>query len=308
MFIGLFCLMNVGAGVGFALDARERRGVLAKLQTAELGFRITPDGTWVWRFSVDPLLGEQGVPTGTAVALAELLGVPYSRLRAALPDDLVNFGMGDVMGRRKVLSITALETALAEQLSARRSKPRRKETRKAAAADPPAAAPFHVSPSSATRRALLAARLDAGIAVTPTAAIPAGEFDPPGAATASANAKQRRIALVLAEAETEAAAAPSGDVATGDDCVLADDVPDYGQLERDAPEVDVLDELLGTALVLAFLQVGALMPVVELARRRAAATRFFDGVTVRPPSMCCWAGGTRADSPRHLADPRGLDV
>ena len=62
----------------------------------------------------------------------------------------------------------------------------------------------------------------------------------------------------------------------------------------DAPEVgsadeDVLDELVGTALVLAFLQVGALMPVVELARLRSAAARFFEGITVRPacPGAAC---------------------
>ena len=87
VMIGLFGLMNVGAALGFVLDARERRFVLAKLQTAELGFRITPEGAWLWRFSVEPLQSERDAPTGTAVALAELLGVPYSRLRAALPDE-----------------------------------------------------------------------------------------------------------------------------------------------------------------------------------------------------------------------------
>lgn len=336
MVIGLFGLMNVGAVAGFALDAHERRSVLAKLQTEELGYRVTPDGTWVWRFSVDPLQGEQGVPTGTAVALAELLGVPYSRLRAALPDDLVSFGMGDVMGRRSVLSVTAMDNVLAQQLSAKRSsKARRKGKREAAAPEWSPAAPIYVAPSSATRRTLMTTQLDDGpLAVTPRATPPRDKPAPPSATPASANAKQSRFALVLAEAEdagaeaeaaVEAAVeeaataaeeaeeaepqAAAGDDAGGD-CVLAEDipgddesqheVPDYGQpkqAEQDAPAADddVLEELLGTALVLAFLQVGALMPVVELARCRAAATRFFDGVTVRVGSalrLC-----KRADSP-----------
>ena len=113
--IGLCCIMTAGAALGFGLDAHERRNVLAKLQTPELGFRVTLEGAWLWRFTVEPLRDDQDAPTGTAVALAELLGVPYSRLRAALPDELVGFGMCDVMGRRHVLSKTALEAAMVTQ-------------------------------------------------------------------------------------------------------------------------------------------------------------------------------------------------
>ena len=268
--IGLFGLMNVGAAVGFGLDAHERRKVLAQLQTPELGFRVTPEGTWVWRFSVDPLEGQQGAPTGTAVALAELLGVPYSRLRAALPDELVGFGMGDVMGRRQVLSRSAMEAALTEQRNAKLagaavSTPTHigKQRDAAQAVE---AAPAVSPPPSATRRTLVLAQQDdvshaAERAESPAEAAPLGDEAVDAADTATPGTRR---ALMLAEATAAAEAQPEADSVAGDE-----------------GDVDVLDELVGTALVLAFLQVGALMPVVDLARCKSAAAHFFDGITVR---------------------------
>jgi hypothetical protein len=88
--IVLFGIMNLGAAVGFVLDSRQRAHFFERLQAEEVGFRTEgADGaTWVWRFALDPLYAEIGAPTGTAVALTALLGLPLARLRAALPDEV----------------------------------------------------------------------------------------------------------------------------------------------------------------------------------------------------------------------------
>ena len=84
----LFGLMNVGAAIGFVLDSRERRDFLKRVQSFDVGFRVAPaSGAWLWAFSLEPLRGELDAPTGPAVALSALLGIPVIRLRAALPDE-----------------------------------------------------------------------------------------------------------------------------------------------------------------------------------------------------------------------------
>ena len=83
--------VNLGALVGFLMDARERRAFVAHLQTETVGFRRTgkDESCWLWRFSLDPLKGDGAIdaPKGTAVALTALLGIPFARLRTALPDE-----------------------------------------------------------------------------------------------------------------------------------------------------------------------------------------------------------------------------
>jgi hypothetical protein len=60
----LFGIMNLGAAVGFLLDARERRAFFAALQHPAVGFRATEEGVWIWKFSLEPLRGEIDAPTG----------------------------------------------------------------------------------------------------------------------------------------------------------------------------------------------------------------------------------------------------
>jgi hypothetical protein len=54
-------------------------------------------------------------PTGTAVALASLLGVPFVRLRVALPDELLGWDIGTALGRRRVLSKEGMDALLDQQ-------------------------------------------------------------------------------------------------------------------------------------------------------------------------------------------------
>lgn len=198
--IVLFGGMNIGAGFAWMVDARERRAFVTELQKESVGFCPTKDGIWLWRFSMRPLTRALGAPSGTACELCGLLGVPLPRIRVALPDDLLTWGMNAALGRRATLSRAALEETrhLNKQLlpsffgSLRRSK----------------------------KRHLVDAEDDAG--------------------------------------DDEGAENP-------------DDSPPDANEER-------MEQFVGTAIVLAFAQVGQLMTMTELARRGSAASAHFDGV------------------------------
>ena len=128
--IVLFGIMNLGATLGFYLDARERRSVVARLQQADTGFRISPDveQCWLWRFHLSPLREEMDAPSGSAVVLSNVLGIPFARLRAALPDELLSEDMGSAIGRKHVFSIIGMaaclpkHSKLTESMGLRRSK------------------------------------------------------------------------------------------------------------------------------------------------------------------------------------------
>jgi len=100
----LFGVMNLAALCGAVSDVRERRYYSCRLQTAEVGFRVAEDGAWLWRFAVDPLVSQRAAPSGPAVAMCHLLGIPFARLRCALPDEMLTWGLGEALGRSFVLS------------------------------------------------------------------------------------------------------------------------------------------------------------------------------------------------------------
>jgi hypothetical protein len=87
---------------------------LDKLFVEEVGFRTDDDGAWLWRFTLEPLRSEVDTPRGSAVHLTSLLGIPFARLRAALPDELLSWDMGAAMGRRYIFSRKGLNEAAPE--------------------------------------------------------------------------------------------------------------------------------------------------------------------------------------------------
>jgi hypothetical protein len=201
----LFGAMHVGAGAGFVLDARERRAFVTALQRHEVGFCPTLDGAWLWRFSMQPSPHKLGAPSGAAVELCALLGVPMVRIRAALPDDLLTWGLSAALGRRAAMSRAGMEEARTLQKQLLPS--------------------FFGSLRRNKRRDLV-----------------------------------EELGVFEAEAATEksmaaAAAAP-----------------------HDA-RAEMLEQLVGTAIVLAFLQVAQLASMAELARHRSVAKAHFAGVT-----------------------------
>ena len=110
--ITLFGVMCLGAAVGFAMDMRDRRAYVARMQDPDVGFCVSESGTWLWRFTLAPLRGEIDAPHGSAIALTDMLGIPTARLRAALPDELLSWDMAAALGRRRGLSRAAMNENL----------------------------------------------------------------------------------------------------------------------------------------------------------------------------------------------------
>ena len=106
--ISLFAGMNIGSALTFGIDVRERRRIGERLRTPECGFRVTDDGVYLWRFALEPLPDELAPPRGPAVEMSQVMGVPWSRMRAALPDDLLTTDYSAALGRRHGFSLTGM--------------------------------------------------------------------------------------------------------------------------------------------------------------------------------------------------------
>jgi hypothetical protein len=232
----LFGGMCVGAAIGFVLDrnARQRR-VVTRLQMPDTGFRLSDDGAWLWRFSLEALQEELAAPRGSAVVLSAIIGMPFARLRcgalacahlrscaahacvltciaisraiaharrAALPDELVSTTMSEALGRRYAFSVSGMAATAPDMRVHLKALSKRWQRR---------------HPTSL-------------------------------GASASARGGSRASSLRAAAAEEEA------------------------QRSR----VENLEDLVGTALVLAYLQVTQLMPVMELAHCCSLAVKHFE--------------------------------
>ena len=110
----LFGFMNLGAVVGFNFDLRERAMTLKKLQAPETGFVEQPGGVWTWTLTQLPPEKAVEPLRGTAPALARQMGIPFVRLRAALPEELFAGSMSWSVGRATGLSVAGIEEALVE--------------------------------------------------------------------------------------------------------------------------------------------------------------------------------------------------
>jgi hypothetical protein len=109
--IVLFGMMNLGAALGFWLDRGERVGVNEKLCDERCGFRVADDGAWLWRFGLDELEHELSPPTGPAVELAAVFGMPFARLRAALPDEFFTAELTAALGRKHGFSASGMQAS-----------------------------------------------------------------------------------------------------------------------------------------------------------------------------------------------------
>lgn len=225
------CLqMNLGAAFGFFLDAHDKKIVATRLHDPACGYRVADDGAWLWRFGLEPLPDVLAPPSGPAVQLALVLGLPFARLRAALPDEFFVTHLGAALGHRHGFSASAM----------------------ASTADLRHELLTHRNQSGAARRsrAGATARLTTKLSQNDAAA---------SASMTQLASPTRALALsAMLAAESTPPESPNAK-------------------EPDAPPP--LEEFIGTALVLAFLQVTQLMPVLEIARHRAAAAAHFEGIT-----------------------------
>ena len=227
----LFGLMNVGAVIGFILDSRERRNFLQHMQSPKVGFHVEPaSGAWLWAFSLEPLRGELDAPTGPAVALSALLGIPVIRLRAALPDELLTWDLATALGRKHVCSVAGFNQSLpllAGLLPPLLGAQRKNTARASASAQTGGSSKVAASPPASPVFA------DYGMAgVEPF--------------------------------ESAVSRHGSGRISRGGSSTT---------------KAKTLEDFVGTALVLAFIQVAQLMPAVQLAARVSAAAAHFSCVT-----------------------------
>ena len=114
----LFGFMQVGAVVALLTDMNDQRSTLKRLQAPDAGFCELSDGTWVWRFEQEPLRSPVQAPSGSAVVLAGVFGLPFIRLRAALPEALIAGTVGQALGRQAGLSAHGLAEARDENFAA----------------------------------------------------------------------------------------------------------------------------------------------------------------------------------------------
>ena len=116
--VSLFGFMNVGAVVGYFLDAGERLATLATLQQPQMGFEELPFGVWTWRCVQEPLERAVAAPSGSAMHLATVLGLPFVRLRAAVPECAFAGSVGQALGRQAGLSVLGLQDARDDNFAA----------------------------------------------------------------------------------------------------------------------------------------------------------------------------------------------
>ena len=242
--ISLFGFMNVGALVALVMDLQERRATLRKLQSPDTGFRELPDGTWVWRCTQAPLLHAVQAPAGSAMTLAGVFGLPFVRLRAALPEALFAGSVGQALGRRAGLSVQGFDEARDDNVAAMQQLLGQLSCFGSAAVHP------KIPP-------LMSASKDAEAPLSvASGSLRSKELRPPRSAprpsrgTAPVASLTRMLELTAGAADGAAADATA-------------------------------EELVGTALVFAFLNNAKVLPVVQLAERQAAACAHFRGVSLR---------------------------
>jgi len=115
--ITLFGFMNVGAVIAFIMDVRERKSTLALLQQSEMGFEEHEDGAWTWTCEQREMRRAVEPPGGSAFHLATVFGIPFVRLRAALPEAMFAGSVGRALGRKAGLSVTGLQEARDENVA-----------------------------------------------------------------------------------------------------------------------------------------------------------------------------------------------
>lgn len=116
----MFFTMNIGALAGYFIDKAERRSVLLRLRTTKAGFSELPNGLWTWSCVQNQLTQDVQTPTGSAWELCSIFGLPFVRLRAALPQELFDGSVGQALGRRLNLSMRGLAETKEQNIKAMR--------------------------------------------------------------------------------------------------------------------------------------------------------------------------------------------
>ena len=236
---------NLGALIASIMDLGEKRKTLAALQTPECGFQELPGGVWTWTCEQEPLTEAVQAPRGSAFALSAVMGLPFVRLRAALPEDYFAGAVGAALGRRAGLSVRGLQDAHDENVAAMK-----RLAAEFSCCAPPAKPQKQIPAFKGTKY---------------------GDSDPEDNSPNYQAMLPRPKGVVGPIPLPKSRRAPS-----------PDEMPAPPRLGKPAgaDARPTPSRLVGTALALAFCANAKTLSVVELARRTAAASAFFNGVIV----------------------------
>ena len=99
-----FGAMHLLAAAGAMQDARLDATFLRKLCHERAGFRAAPGGAWTWLLQHSDVVAGHGASEGSAVRLTELVGIPFVRLRCAVPEELLPGSTAAALGAADGLS------------------------------------------------------------------------------------------------------------------------------------------------------------------------------------------------------------
>ena len=103
----LFGVMHIGAFIGAALDAAGKKRVLKALLSDAFAYEELPGGVWTWSLYQQPVVSDFGAVAGPLVDLAGVIGLPFARLRCAVPEELLGGDVAHMVGRAAGLSVAA---------------------------------------------------------------------------------------------------------------------------------------------------------------------------------------------------------
>ena len=114
----LFGVMHFCSALLMGQSALANRATLALLKDkSSLGFAVDRTGAWSWSFPQEDPAAQTARLQGPAVAASAILGMPFVRLRCALPPELFEGDMALALGSRQGLGALAKTAAPVRQAS-----------------------------------------------------------------------------------------------------------------------------------------------------------------------------------------------
>ena len=88
------------AALAAGADHRRNAAAFGRLRTQRYGFRTGPTGAWLWDVTQTELEAEVDWLKGPIVDLMAMVGMPLTRFRSAVPEELFAGAMAEALGRR----------------------------------------------------------------------------------------------------------------------------------------------------------------------------------------------------------------
>ena len=197
----------------------------------------------IWRFHLEPPEQNLDALSGSGVVLAARLGLPFARLRASIPDELMATTLANAMGRKRGLSVAALDEDVVMQAQMMR----------------------RLSVLGGTSKKILARSSSTSRSSLPRL-------------SSSPQSVLARVSSSPQLARSSSSQRFPRDSNAGSDSGYYDAVREAERVAQLVAEREQLECLVGTALVLSFFQVTQLVPVVRLAQLISAAKAHFEDV------------------------------